>query len=253
MNSWTIALITFCCVAGGALAGMGLRGLLPEHHLSEPSKDTIKLVAGLLATLSALVLGLLIASAKNSFDAIGEEFKQAAVRVILLDRTLAQYGPEAQHVREALRDAYVARIRQLFPEGGGHGTAEETLRGPSSAEQIPLKIQSLSPVNDLQRSLKARALELSYEIRQARWNAVEQAGSGTPPVFLAVLVFWLAGMFASFGLFAPRNATATTALALGALAVATAIFLIEEMNDPLGGIIRISSVPMRSALAVLGK
>ena len=253
MSALAVAFITFACVFGSALAAMELRSLLPEHHLREDSKDMIRLVTGLMATLSALVLGLLIASAKSSFDTINEEFKASAAKVILVDRALAQFGAESREPREALRNAYAARIAQLFPEEGNRGTARDDLGNASSTERIEQTIRALSPSNELQRSLQARALQLSNEIAQARWSAFEDIGSRTPPALLVVLVSWLTAMFASFGLFAPRNRTTVTVLFIGASAVATAVFLIEEMSDPLGGVIKISSAPMRSSLNLLGK
>ena len=116
MSPVAIALVVLACVFGGALLGMFLSTVLPEHHLSEGSKDVVKLVTGLIATLAALVLGLLVASAKSSFDAANEGFRQSAAKVILLDRTLAQYGPETKDVREMLRKGFAARIDQLFPK-----------------------------------------------------------------------------------------------------------------------------------------
>ena len=253
MTAWSVAFITFACVFGGALVGMWLRGRLPEHHLREDSKDMVRLVTGLIATLSALVLGLLIASSKSSFDAVNEGFKESAAKIILVDRALAQYGPEAREVREALRNAYAARIRQLFPDDRSSGTVGDSLHGPASVAALDQKLLALAPASELQRLQKARALQLSDEIAQARWMAFEEVGTRTPPVFLAVLVAWLTAMFASFGLYAPQNRTTITALVIGALSVATAIFLIEEMSDPLGGIIAISSTPMLNALGMLGK
>jgi hypothetical protein len=232
---------------------MWLRGRLPEHHLREDSKDMVRLVTGLIATLSALVLGLLIASSKSSFDAVNEGFKDSAAKIILVDRALARYGPEAREVREALRNAYAARLRQLFPDDRRPGTVDDNLLGPSSLETLDQKLLALAPTSELQRLQKDRALQLSNEIAQARWMAFEEVGTRTPPVFLTVLVAWLTAMFASFGLFAPQNRTTMTALVIGALSVATAIFLIEEMSNPLGGIIAISETPMRNALGMLGK
>jgi hypothetical protein len=232
---------------------MGLRSVAAEHYLSEEAKDIVKLVTGLVATLSALVLGLLIASAKSSFDSINGEFMETATKVILLDRALAQYGPDANDVRVALRNAYAARLNRLFPQDGRPILGSDAFSEPSLAEIVEPRIQALVPATDAERTLRLRAMQLIYAIDQARWNTFEQAGTRTPPAFVAVLVFWLAAMFAGFGLFAPRNRTTMTALVIGALSVATAVFLIEEMNDPLGGVIAISSVPMRNALAIIGK
>ena len=253
MSAWIVASITFICVFGSAYAAMKFRDKVPEHHLREESRDMVRLVTGLMATLSALVLGLLIASAKSSFDTINEGFKVSAAKIVLIDRTLAEYGPEAADARKLLRDAYAARIEQIFSRSGDAGKTVGALAQTPLVEAIERKIQGLAPNTEFQRMLQARALQLGYEIAQTRWNAFEEAGARTPPLLLVVLVFWLAAMFASFGLFAPRNRTTVTALVIGAFAVATAVFVIEEMADPLAGIIKISSTPMRNALAILGK
>jgi hypothetical protein len=237
----------------GALLGLYLARLLPEHHLSADSRDVVKLVTGVVATLSALVLGLLIASAKNSFDTINSALKQSAAKVIVIDRLLAQYGPEAKGIREALRNTYAARVDELFTASARDGGIRLVLREASSGEEIGNRVRALVPATELQRGLQLRAVHLIGEVEQARWLGFEEAESRTPTAFLVVLVSWLAAMFAGFGLFAPRNATALAALAIGALAVSTAVFLIEEMGRPLDGVIAIPSEPMRSALDVLGR
>jgi hypothetical protein len=249
MSALTIGLIAFVCILGGALAGLVLRTTLPEQQLSEESKDIVKVVAGLIATLSALVLGLLIASAKSSFDVINAEFKQVAAKIIVVDRVLAQYGPGAKDARDLLRSAYAAHVEQLFSAGGS--TAASALRDTSSLEQLDAKVRALVPADDSQRALKESAQRVVAEVAQARWLGFEDEAPSIPTAFLVVLVSWLTVMFAGFGLFSPRNATALTALLIGALAVSTSIFLIEEMGRPLDGVIAISSEPMRNALAVL--
>jgi len=253
MNPVAIAAIVFVCVFGGALFGMFLRTALPEHHLTDASKDVVKLVAGLIATLAALVLGLLVASAKNSFDTTNEGFRQSAARVIMLDRALAQYGPETKDVREMLRKGFATRVEGLFAKNPAERAKLNSTQGTSAMEVFQQRLRSLSPQNDVQRGLQSRALELSDAVTQARWMQIEEENNTIPAPFLAVLVFWLAVMFVSFGLFAPRNATAITVLCLGALSLAGAIFLIEELYDPLGGVITISSAPMQKALDVLGQ
>ena len=96
MQSLTISSIVFACVFGSALLGMLLRTTVPDHHVSQDSKDVVKMAMGLLATMAALVLGLLTASAKSSFDTVDSEVQQSAAHIILLDRVLAQYGPAAR-------------------------------------------------------------------------------------------------------------------------------------------------------------
>src|SRR6267154_5019 len=115
MSSLTIALISAACIFGGALLGLFLQGLLPEHHLRDASKDTVKVAAGTIATLSALVLGLLVGSAKNSFDSANAAITQSGAKIILLDRVLSVYGPESKPARDQLRQAVVAGIEMFWP------------------------------------------------------------------------------------------------------------------------------------------
>ena len=253
MNSFGIGLIVLACVFGGALLGMFLRTILPEHHLSDESKDVVKLVTGLVATLSALVLGLLIASAKGSFDTINEGFRQSAARIILLDRALAQYGPEAKDLREQLRASFKAQMDLLFAKDRASAAIANSPEATARIEGFQQKLRALSPQNDLQRALQSRALELMDAVAQARWLGIEHADNTIPRPFLVVLVFWLSVMFASFGVFAPRNAIVVAVLFVGALSLAAAIFLIEEMNNPLGGFITVSREPMDLAYSHLGK
>ena len=103
MTSSTIAEIAALCVFGGALIGLGLQRLLPQHYLNKESQDVVKLCAGVVATVTALVLGLLVSSAKSSFDAMNTRIIQTSATIIILDRMLADYGSEAQSVREHLR------------------------------------------------------------------------------------------------------------------------------------------------------
>jgi hypothetical protein len=118
MNALAIGGIVFGCVFGGAMFGMFLRAVLPEHHLSTESKDVIKLAIAMIATLAALVIGLLIASAKSSFDGKATEITRLATDAILLDRTLAEYGPETREIRDASRQLIAARLREIWPDEG---------------------------------------------------------------------------------------------------------------------------------------
>src|ERR1700693_336635 len=251
MNFIAIRLIVFACVFGGALFGMFLRGVLPEQHLSADSKDTVRLGMGLIGTLAALVLGLPIASAKNFYDTQSSELTEMSAKIVLLDRVLAHYGPETKELCDLLQSAVVRMLDGLWPKGTGqHPQVEPTAAG---GEILYDKIQELSPKNDTQRSLQAQALNMAIDIGKLRWMMFEQAGGFVSIPLLAVLVFWLATIFASFGLFAPRNATALATLFVCALSVSGAIFLILEMYSPFQGLMQISSAPLRNALVHLGQ
>ena len=250
MGSMAIGCIVFACVFGGALLGMVLRTLLPDHHLSAETKDMVKVGMGLIGTMAALVLGLLVASAKSSFDTRSSEITQMSANIILLDRAMAFYGPGTKEARELLRRSVVQLLDQLWP-GARSGPAQS---GPiGGAQALYEKIQALSPQNDAQRSIQAQALTTGINTAQMRWLLVAQSGSSIPVPFLVVLVFWLTVIFVSWGLFAPRNATAIATLFICALSVSCAVFLILELDRPFEGLIQISSAPMREALAHLGR
>jgi hypothetical protein len=253
LSSLTIGLISAACIFGGALLGLLLQGLLPQHHLRDNSKDTVKVVAGTIATLSALVLGLLVGSAKSSFDATNTAIVQNGAKIILLDRVLAAYGPETKDVREQLRRAVAAGIEMFWPEEKAPGSGMATFEKANAMEKIQEKLRDLKPATDAQRQLLSQAEQISNDMLQARWLLIEQAQSSLPLTFLIVLLFWLTMLHLSFGLFASRNATVITVLLISALSVSGAIFIILEMNHPLRGMIKVSSAPMRKALEHLGQ
>jgi hypothetical protein len=253
MNALSIGGLVFLCVFGGALLGMLLNFVLPKHHLTSDSKDVIKVSMAMVATLAALVVGLLIASAKSSFDTKDSELRGAAAHAILLDRTMAEYGPETGEARHLFRQMVAMKINQIWPkESTGKVDAEAIGRGPG-IETIQRKLLDLVPQNDAQHWLKSTALQLSSNIAEARWLVAEHVGSSIQWPFLAILVFWLAAICASFGLFAPRNGSVMTALLVCALSLAGSIYLIVEMDQPYGGLIEISSAPLRTLLEQLGQ
>ncbi len=251
MSPISISLIVFACVFGGALFGMALRTALPEHHRSAESKDMVKLGMGLIATMSALLLGLLVASAKGSYDTQKSELTQMTARVVFLDRILAHYGPEAKEARELLRGAVVRALDQIWPKDPAHSRPMTPVA--SEGDLIYDRIQELAPKTDIQRSLQAQASGMAIDLAQTRRLLFEQRGSSVSTALLVVVVFWLTVIFLSFGLFAPPNATVTVTLFVCALSVSCAIFLILEMDRPFEGMLQISSAPLRDALAHLGQ
>ncbi|MGC1676407.1 MAG: hypothetical protein WA740_02640 [Candidatus Binataceae bacterium] len=251
MSATDIGVVVLACVFGGALLGMGLRPILPDHHLSADSKDVIKLGMALTSMMSALVLALLINSAKSSYDAQRNEVRQISANVILLDRVLAHYGPETKKAREMLANTVAEMIARTWPNSHSGGT--ELQPNATAAEGFYDAIQELSPQNEVQRSLQAQALKMSIDLGQTRWLLFEQGGSSIPMPFLVLMVFWVTVIFLSFGLFAPRNATVVATIFLCAFSVSGAIFLILELDQPFGGLIQISDAPLLNAVAHLGK
>lgn len=252
MSPLVISLIVFAFIFAGALFGLFLYASLPEHHLKNRSKDGVKLGVGLIATLTALVLGLLVSSAKTTFDTMSDELKQAGTKVILLDHVLAHYGSETTKIRKILRQKLMTTVDMIWNEQDLGSVDSRLTQKPSGIEETHYKIQDLLPKNDRQKRLQAEALQLSAELTQARWLLIEQAQSSIPIPFLVVLVFWLFIFFTGFGLLSSHNATIVTVMCVCALSVSGAIFLILEMDRPLDGMLKVSSVPLRKALDNIG-
>jgi cell division protein FtsL len=248
------AFVVFASVFGGGLLGLSLRSVLPEQHLHEDSIGMVRLCAGVIATLAALVLGLLVASAKASYDRVNDEVTEASAAIVLLDRKLAQFGPQTKEARSLLRAAVASAVNTVFSEHDRRTADLEDPQRIAIGERLQAEIRRLTPEDDAQRMLQAHAIELSNKVAKMRLlTAVTQAESSIPEGLLIVLVLWLAVMFAGFGLVTSKNPTVIVALFLGALSLAGAVFVIEELNRPLEGLLRISGAPLRYALTHIGE
>lgn len=253
MSSLAIVYITLTCMLGGMLLGLYLRYVLPEHHTREDSKDIVKTAAGMMATLVALIVGLLVSSAKDSFDTTNASITQTGAKIITLDHFLSRYGPEAKGVRAHLRQAVASGIERIWPDDSTQHKDVAESEMSIRMDVVYDEIRKLSPQSDSQQYLKSQALQLGADVMQSRWMMIEQSQTGLPMIFLVVLTFWLTVLFAQFGLLAPRNFTAISALLVCAISMSGAIYLILELNHPLEGAIKVSSAPLLKALSVIGK
>ena len=251
MKDILIGVVVFATIFGGALIGMFLGKILPTQHLSSDSRDAIRIVMAMLATLSAVVLGLLTGSSMSSLAEKEGELRSAGVQFIMLDRTLAEYGPETADTRVLLKQILAERIGQIWPEEGS-AVSLTALGSGAGINLVQRDLFALTPQTEQQRWLRSNALEMTSKIAESRWTTIEQIGSRFPWAFFIVVVAWLAVIFASFGLFAPRNASMTAALLVAAAALAVPIFMMLEMDQPYGGVVKIPSTSLRVALDQLG-
>jgi hypothetical protein len=251
MNTESVSLLIFGCLAVAVCLGMRLRRLLPEHHLSADSKEVVKLAMGLVATMTALLLGLLVSSAKGSYDAVRGEVIQMAAKTVFLDRVLSGYGPEAAETRARLHEAIQETIHHLWPEDPKQ--SPDLIPATQAGNAVYIALQNLSPKDDLQRGLKAQATSLAVELGQLRTLMVAQSVASISIPLLVTVIIWLFVIFLSFSLLAPPNATAMLALLIAALSVSGALFLILELDRPFDGLIRISGQPMLHALSQFPK
>ena len=252
MNSVMIAMVACGCTFSASLVAIYIRSRLPQHHIEGDSKELIKLVMGLIATITALVLGLQISSAHSAYEAQKAELEQLSVHLYEVDRILGHFGPDALATRELLRRIVTADIERTWATNGGGARSYALQSIQKDSESLFEGIANLSPKTDLQRSAQNRALQLLGAIGETRRLMVEQAQSAVSVPFLIVLVSWLTILFFSFGLFASFNATVASALFVGAASVAGAVFLILAMSQPYGGLMRISDAPLRDSLPRIG-
>jgi hypothetical protein len=249
LSPLALSFLIFALMIGGILLGVVLRWALPRHHLSKESQEVVRLGVGLVATIAALVLGLLIAAAKSSFDTQSGQVKQITANLIMLDNMLELYGPEALPIRQEMRAAVGPAVDRIWREKRSNSTGP--FESSAAAEKVYLDIHALSPQNDAQRSIQARAIQASTDFAQTRLLLFVESDNLIPAPFLAILVFWLVIIFASFSLFSELNVTVFAFLSLFALSASCALFLILELSQPFAGLMAISNAPLREALAPL--
>jgi len=251
MYSINVSLIAFALIFAGALLGIYLRRVLPDEHFSADAKVVIRLSTGFVVTMTGLVLGMLVSSAKGSYDAQKTLVSQVSMKILLLDRSLAAYGPETKKGRSILRDSVQATFHRFWPQ---EAFADVDLEPSYVLDKVEGELRTLEPKNEIQVSAKREAIVTLGELRESGWLLFVQSESNSLSMpLLVVLVSWLVAIFMSFGLFAPPNPTVIVTLLVGALAVSGAILIILEMYSPFTGILRISSAPIRDAISQLGR
>ena len=250
LNSGVVFLITFLSIAIGGALGMLVRVRLPDAAI-EDSKEVVRLGAGLMGTVAALVLGLMIASAKNSYDTQTSNVRQLTANLILLDELLEQYGPETKDARAMIRGAAAITVQRIWRENATEQNTA-TFAPSAAAERFFYTIETLSPANDLQRSIKPRILEVGTDLVRTRLLMFVHVDNPLPGPLLIIVILWLTVIFGSFTLFVQPNIIVALASLVYALAVSSALFLIVDMSQPFSGLMKISSAPLQHVLPPLG-
>ena len=249
MNAFLVSSIAFAAMFGGALAGMYLRQALPDQHLQDDSRDVVKLAGGLVGTLAALVLGLLVASGKGFYDAQSSELTQLSADIVVLDRSLAHYGPEAADPRNTLRQIVMVVLER---SEATHRSVTASLSTLSGADVLYDKIDALNPKTETQRGVREQCLAMAVSLGRTRWLMYEQGSASVSKPLLVVMIFWLMVTFCIWGVLAAPNRTLIITMGVSALSSAGAIYLILEMYSPYQGLIQVPDAPLRAALAHLG-
>jgi ABC-type amino acid transport system permease subunit len=240
MTNIEIGGISFAAIFGGVLIGRFAARHIPGHHLSSETQSAVTVSVAVIGTLAALVLGLMISAANTSFSKRSDDVRELSLQIIRIDRNLQRYGPGGDDARMKLRDWATNRLQRL---------SDPSIKsGIEKLESVQDALLALNPGNERQKYLRTLCVTLSSTLIYERWSLEQREGYSIPVPFLVLLIFWLAIVFASFGLFAPANPTAIVVLLLCSLAVAGGIYLIEELDNPRSGIIRLPVDTMRKAL-----
>jgi hypothetical protein len=256
MNAIVTALVVFAVLMGASLLGSSLGRRLPSTQVTGQTWSSVSLGLGFISTMAAIVLGLLVASAKGSYDAKHDQVQSAAAKFIVLDRTLRQYGPETQSLRVLLLDRVKSVVSMDWVKTEHASSDARAASAPPATygyEQLWLAVRTLSPANDVQRALQARALDILDQLGQTRWLLTAQSSEGISTPMLVALVVWLAVIAGCAGVFAPRHRTMFVVALLCAISVSGTIFLLMELYDPFGGVLRMSGAPLQTALEVLSQ
>jgi hypothetical protein len=248
-NPIGLSLIAFACIISGIALGTVLRNALSEQNLGGDAKDVVRLGAGLIGTIAALVLGLLIAAAKSSHDTQNAQVRQMTVNIVLLDSLLAEFGAEARVSRELLRRVVVNLVNRVWHDHRINVVAH--YEASSEAEALNSRILQLSCQTEAQHSLHALMIKVTGELWRTRLLLFSEKDDALPMPFLVVLVFWITIIFVSFSLFAKPTPMVIGELLIFALSVTGAVYLILELSQPFGGLMQIRSDPLRDALLPL--
>lgn len=255
MSALQQSVLIFACILSGTILGMALRRWLPDHHLTDDAKEIARLGSGLIGTIAALVLGLLIAGAKSSYDLKSSQVNQLIANAIMLDDLLAQYGPESKTARAHLREALETMSERIWAEGDKVQKGAKPFEISRPFDNFQHAMQKLTPADDAQRSLRERALQATVDLAKIRFLlfAESEMDLSIPFPFLLVLVFWLTIIFLSFSLFVDPNPVIVVCMVVFAVSAAGALFLVIELADPFSGMMQISHEPLRQALPPLPK
>ena len=251
MGPLTVAGLSCAIMLGGAAAGARLRRALPSHHLDSNCKDIVRLGGGLVATIVAVVLGLLINSSNGAFEAQRTELRRMAADIMLLDHLLAgyKYSSETRPIRVLLRQGIGQFVDRAWTPDASH--APPDFSPHSIAADIYRSIQTLPAQTPEQQIVRTQAATLAVDVARTRLMLFEVMHAPMPYAVVGVLVFWLMVLFLSFSLFTPVNRTSVVALVVISVSASAALFLFLEMSDPFTGILHIPSRTLSGILPPL--
>jgi len=246
MNNILITAAVFVLLAGSGLISMSMYTRLPEHHRDDKTRDAVRTIASIFIMMTSLTFGLLINSAKNTFEMINGNMHVYATDLIILDRMLRTYGSDANDARRMLiayteeAISHPARVEELL-----------LTKSDSSGRALDAVGDALSALTPSDRFHETQLVDIRKHYNRMlkhRWAIVEHSEGSIPMPLMGMLVCWLMVVFTSFGYRAPRNTVVVTMILISAFLISTSVYLIFDMNVPFKGPIRVSDQPIHRAL-----
>jgi hypothetical protein len=253
MDHYVFSVVVLVLILASAAIGSHVRAKLADHHFSEDSLAAMRIAVGLVATLSALVLSLLISSGKSSLDLVNTALQHNSVAMIQLDRTLSEFGPSTDDLRKEIKSDYAHWINFLFSDEMGKTAEAESRDILERTYAIQGRIFALHPASPVEEKLRDHAMQLWDDIFAGRWLALEHRRGLIPTPLIAVLVGWLTVIFGIFGFSAPRNWSMCVVFLLCALSATTAVYVVIDLDTPFRGMVNVSNAPMIDALKFIGR
>ncbi|MFM7035420.1 MAG: hypothetical protein ACKOYJ_09630 [Planctomycetia bacterium] len=253
MTAVPFTTFVFIATFGAAMLGFAAQRFLPRTYADESTAGSVKVVLGMISVLTTVVFGFITADAKKSFDNAAKIITDTAVRLVSIDRALADFGADAVQIRGEIKQVAEGLITRVNSPEGYVPSARRMVERGEELEDLVGKIARLTPQSEMQAKEQARAMELAAGILHDRWVLATERAASSPTVFLLIVLAWLALQFLAFGLFASRNVFVVLATVLASLTVASGMFVVLDLEGPMTGPMRVSTRALEWAVAIMGQ
>ncbi len=246
MSNLVLGVIIFLLLASSSLFALVIHPRLTNRYRNDETNTVVRLIANLFVVMASLVLGLMINSAKSTYEAVDHNVHAISKEIILFDRALRPL-PGGSETRQRIL-TYANHAHNL-----NRPTGDRLIVGDVSSEQLLSAVgTSLRAINVVDREETALLQEARQRFRtivDLRWALVEDAEGVIPMPIIAMVVAWLVLIFASFGYRAPRNLVIVGSVVVAAGLIAGSIYLILDLDAPFSGLVQVTDEPLQRAIA----
>lgn len=246
MYNFLVSFIIFIFLSFSALATMFLHRKMRPHYWDDETAAVVRLIANIFVVMTSLVFGLMMNSAKNTYEAIDSNVHAFGTDIIVLDRTLRNYGPDTAVARKQL-DNYVEEAI-LSPTRGSDNHQEKPDLTGQLLDKLGKELARIEPTSDYKAQILLDIRQQYHNIVEQRWGLIEKSEGSMPIPIIAMLAAWLTLIFASYGYRSPKNAITISMVIVSAFLISSSLYLVLDMNEPFSGPISISDMPLKRAL-----